>query len=163
MNSSTTPTTNTTLRMVPTLSAMCFVRCMSIELVVRPGPALTREQFLSTHEPYAIALDRYVFGEPWLHGGPRGPYRNFNHHEAVDRSCTSATCEQARRAVVLGLYDLFREGGDRTATLWAHDCDRDVCLATWTLTNPDRASEPLVRMLSQIEDLLDMSAGAYPM
>src|SRR5215475_3033955 len=29
--------------------------------------------------------------------------------------------------------------------------------------NPDRASEPLVRMISQIEDLLDMSAGAYPM
>jgi hypothetical protein len=136
---------------------------MAIELEVRPGPALTREEFLSTHPPRSIALDGYVFGEPWLVVRPNGPYRNFNHHETVDRSCTSATCEQARRAVVLGLYDLFREGGQRSAHLFVNDCDQDVCLATWILMNPDRASEPLVRMISQIEDLLDMSAGAYPM
>lgn len=142
---------------------MCFVGGMSIELIVRPGPALTREQFLSTHEPYAIALDGYVFGEPWLHVEAKGPYRNFNHHEAVDRSCTSATCEQARRAVVLGLYDLFRRNGERTATLYVNDCDQDVCLSTWILMNPDRAAEPLVRIVSQIVDLLDMSAGVYPM
>jgi hypothetical protein len=136
---------------------------MAIELVVRPGPALTRDQFLSTHPPCSIALDGYVFGEPWLVVRPDGPYRNFNHHETVDRSCTSATCEQARRAVVLGLYDLFREHGERTARVFVNDCDQDVCLASWVLMNPDRASEPLVRMISQIEDLLDMSAGAYPM
>lgn len=136
---------------------------MSIELVVRPGPALTREQFLSTHAPYAIALDGYVFGEPWLHVAPGGPYRNFNHHETVDRSCTSATCEQARRAVVLGIYDLFRREGERTATLYVNDCDQDVCLSTWILMNPDRATEPLVRVVSQIIDLLDMSAGVFPM
>lgn len=134
-----------------------------ITIEVKPGPAITRDEFIASHPPYSIALDGYVFGEPWLVLTENGPYRNFNHHEAVDRSCTSATCEQARRAVVLGLYDLFRKNGDRTATLWVNDCDQDVCLATWTLTNPDRASEPLVRMLSQIEDLLDMSAGAYPM
>jgi hypothetical protein len=136
---------------------------MAIELEVRPGPALTPEQFLATHPPYSIALDGYVFGEPWLVVSPAGPYRNFNHHESVDRSCTSATCEQSRRAVVLGLYDLFRKDGARTATLWVNDCDQDVCLSTWILMHPDRASEPLVRMISQIEDLLDMSAGAYPM
>lgn len=136
---------------------------MAIELVVQPGPALSREQFLAAHPPYAIALDGYVSGEPWLHLGPQGPYRNFNHHESVDRSCTSSTCEQARRAVVLGLYDLFRRGGERTATLYANDCDQDVCLASWVLMNPDRAAEPLVRTISQIVDLLDMSAGVYPM
>ena len=136
---------------------------MSIELEVRPGPALTRAQFLSTHAPYAVALDGYVFGEPWLHVSAAGPYRNFNHHETVDRSCTSATCEQARRAVVLGLYDLFRRDGARTATLYVNDCDQDVCLSTWILMNPDRAVEPLVRVISQIVDLLDMSAGVYPM
>jgi hypothetical protein len=38
-----------------------------------------------------------------------------------------------------------------------------VCLATWILMNPDRAAEPLVRVLSQIGDLLDMSAGVFPM
>lgn len=136
---------------------------MTIELVVKPGPAITREAFLASHPPYAVALDGYVFGEPWLQVEPRGPYRNFNHHEAVDRSCTSSTCEQARRAVVLGFYDLFRKSGERTATLFVNDCDQDVCLASWILMNPDRATEPLVRTISQIVDLLDMSAGVYPM
>ena len=136
---------------------------MAIEINVKPGPALTREEFLNTHPPYSIALDGYVFGEPFLEVTHAGPYRNFNHHESVDRSCTSATCEQARRAVVLGLYDLFRDNGERKATLFVNDCDQDVCLATWILMHPDRAAEPLVRMISQIEDLLDMSAGAYPM
>ena len=134
-----------------------------IELVVRPGPALTREQFLAAHPAYSVALDGYVFGAPWLATTPDGPYRNFNHHETVDRSCTSATCEQARRAVILGFYDLFRRAGERTALLHVNDCDQDVCLATWILMNPDRASEPLVRIISQIVDLLDMSAGAFPM
>ncbi|HEY8079573.1 MAG TPA: hypothetical protein VIF62_35830 [Labilithrix sp.] len=136
---------------------------MPITIEVRPGPAITKDVFLAEHPPYSIALDGYVFGEPWLAVTPKGPYRNFNHHETVDRSCTSATCEQVRRAVVLGIFDLFRVGGERTAQLWVNDCDQDVCLATWILLNADRASEPLVRMLSQIEDLLDMSAGAYPM
>ncbi|HKE13889.1 MAG TPA: hypothetical protein VKB80_03415 [Kofleriaceae bacterium] len=136
---------------------------MTIVLNVRPGPALMRDEFLATHPPFSIALDGYVFGEPWLIDDPARPFRNFNHHESVDRSCMSATCEQARRAVVLGLYDLFRRHGARCAELWVNDCDQDVCLATWILMNPDRATEPLVRMISQIEDLLDMSAGAYPM
>jgi hypothetical protein len=38
-----------------------------------------------------------------------------------------------------------------------------VCLATWILFNPSRASEPWVRTLAYIEDLLDMSAGGFPM
>lgn len=134
---------------------------MPIELHLKPGPAITREEFLETHPPYSIALDGYVFGEPFLE--PEGPYRNFNHHEAVDRSCTSATCEQARRAVLLGLYDLFRDAHGRQAQIFANDCDQDVCLSTWVLLNPDRAAEPMLRVLSQITDLLDMSAGVFPM
>jgi len=134
-----------------------------IELHVRPGPALSREEFLTSHAPYSIALDGYVHGEPFLELRARGPYRNFNHHEAIDRSCTIATCEQARRGVLLGLYDLFRVGGQRHASLWVNDCDQDVCLATWILRNPDRAGEPLVRKLTQIEDLLDSSSGTFPL
>ena len=65
--------------------------------------------------------------------------------------------------MLLGLYDLFRERGARRAVLWVNDCDQDVCLATWILMNPDRAAEPLVRVLAQIEDLLDTSAGAFPL
>lgn len=134
-----------------------------IELHVKPGPALSREEFLDTHPPYSIALDGYVHGAPFLAVKESGPYRNFNHHEVVDRSCTSATCEQARRAVLLGLYQLFSKKGERQAHLYVNDCDQDVCLATWILMNPDRAHEPLVRVVSQIEDLLDMSAGAFPL
>lgn len=134
-----------------------------IELRVKPGPAVTHAEFLRTHPPYSIALDGYVHGAPFLDVRNDGPRRNFNHHEAVDRSCTIATCEQARRAVLLGLYDLFRDASGRRATLWVNDCDQDVCLATWILMNPDRAAEPLVRQLTQIEDLLDSSSGVFPM
>ena len=136
---------------------------MSIALEVKPGPAITRADFVDSHPPYSIALDGYVVGAPFLELTARGPYRNFNHHEAVDRSCTCATCEQARRAVLFGLYDLFSDHGGRRATLWENDCDQDVCLATFTLMNPDRAGEPMLRVITQIEDLLDASAGAFPM
>jgi hypothetical protein len=134
-----------------------------IELHVRPGPGLAREAFVAGHPPFAIALDGYVAGEPFLELRAGGPYRNFNHHEAVDRSCMTATCEQARRAVLLGLYELFSSDGARTAALYVNDCDQDVCLSTWILMNPDRAAEPLVRQLAQIEDLLDSSSGTFPM
>jgi len=134
-----------------------------IELHVRPGPGISRTEFLATHTPYAIALDGYVAGEPFLEVRPDGPFRNFNHHEAVDRSCTTATCEQSRRAVLLGLYDLFSIGGQRRAGLYVNDCDQDVCLSTWILFHSDRAAEPLVRQLAQIEDLLDSSSGTFPM
>jgi hypothetical protein len=134
-----------------------------IELHVRPGPAHTRAAFVAEHPPFSIALDGYVHGEPFLELTDRGPFRNFNHHEAVDRSCTIATCEQARRGVLLGLYDLFRVDGRRQSALWVNDCDQDVCLATWILQNPDRAAEPLVRKLTQIEDLLDSSSGTFPL
>ncbi|HEY4220781.1 MAG TPA: hypothetical protein VGO62_05545, partial [Myxococcota bacterium] len=93
-----------------------------IDLVVAPGPAITRDAFIAGR-PYAIALDGYVFGPPFLEVNERGPYRNFNHHEVVDRSCTSSTCEQARRAVLLGIYDLFQVNGARAATLYVNDCD----------------------------------------
>ncbi len=132
-------------------------------LVICPGKTITRAEFL-THPAYAIALDGYVNTEPFLHVDAHGgPYRNFNHHEVVDRSCTNATCEQVRKAILLGLYDLFTDHGNKCATLYVNDCDQDVCLSTWLLLNPDRAAEPLVRQLSQIEDLMDGSSGTFPM
>lgn len=147
----------------PAMGADWTDKAYMIELHVQKCPGLSREVFVSTHPAYSIALDGYVATEPFLEILPTGPYRNFNHHEVVDRSCTTATCEQARRGVLLGLYDLFRERGRRRATLWVNDCDQDVCLSTWILLNPDRAAEPLVRVLASIEDLLDMSSGTFPM
>jgi hypothetical protein len=136
---------------------------LAVSLKIVPGKSVTRDEFVATHPPYSIALDGYVHGEPFLETRDAGPYRNFNHHEAVDRSCTSATCEQVRRAVVLGLYDLYKGDHGPRATLWVNDCDQDVCLATWILFNPGRVTEPWVRTLAYIEDLLDMSAGGFPM
>lgn len=136
---------------------------MEIKLNIRPGTIVRRDEFSQTHPPYSIALDGYVIGQPFLDQSAKGPYRNFNHHEAVDRSCTSATCEQVRRAIILGLYDLFKGNKGPKAELWANDCDQDVCLATWILFHPERAAEPWVRTLAYVEDLLDMSAGGYPM
>ena len=136
---------------------------MAIDLKILPGRIVTPDDFLTSHPPYSIALDGYVAGQPFLEMRPNGPYRNFNHHEAVDRSCTSATCEQVRRAIILGLFDLFRDNGSPRANVWVNDCDQDVCLATWIMLNPQRAAEPWVRTLVYIEDLLDMSAGGFPM
>jgi hypothetical protein len=136
---------------------------VSVDVQIIPGKIVSRAEFVAAHPPYSIALDGYVRGEPFLHHTPDGPFRNFNHHEAVDRSCTSATCEQVRRAVILGLFDLYGGAAARRADVWVNDCDQDVCLATWILLNPDRADAPWVRTLAYIEDLLDMSAGGFPM
>lgn len=136
---------------------------MAVSLEIIPGKIVTREEFLTTHPPFSIALDGYVNGEPFLALTPQGPYRNFNHHESVDRSCTSATCEQVRRAIILGLFDLYKGPDGVKATAWVNDCDQDVCLATWLLFHPERAAEPWVRTLAYVEDLLDMSAGGFPL
>jgi hypothetical protein len=136
---------------------------LAVSLKIIPGKTVSPDEFVTTHPPYSIGLDGYVSGQPFLHLGDGGPYRNFNHHESVDRSCTSATCEQVRRAVILGLYDLYRGEHGPRATLWVNDCDQDVCLATWILFNPTRAAEPWVRTLAYVEDLLDMSAGSFPL
>jgi hypothetical protein len=136
---------------------------VTVDIRIAPGVIVDRATFVASHPPFSIALDGYVKGEPFLHHTASGPFRNFNHHESIDRSCTSATCEQVRRAVILGLYDLYSGQGGPHAQVWVNDCDQDVCLATWILLNPERASEPWVRTLAYIEDLLDMSAGGFPM
>lgn len=133
-----------------------------ISLHIEPGRVCTPLEFRQ-HPPYSIALDGYVSGAPFLEVRADGPRRNFNHHEGVDRSCTLATCEQVRRAVLLGLYDLFRSASGYRAELWVNDCDQDVALSTWILMHPERAAEPAVRQLSQITDLLDSSGGMFPM
>src|ERR1043165_9323819 len=128
-----------------------------ITLKVRRQPAITREEFLRSHLGYAIALDGYVADAPFIQITPKGPFRNFDHHVGVDRSCTSSTCEQVRRAVLLGLYELFQDDDEgRRADIYVNDCDQDVCLASWILMNPERAAEYRVQRLSQVEDLLDM-------
>lgn len=124
---------------------------------------LSWEAFVNGHPPFSIALDGFVVGPPRFALTPRGPFRSFDHHEFVDRSCTLATCEQVRRAILLGLFEAFQRDGVPYAEIHINDYDEDVCMATWLLQNPHRASEPLVRTLCQIEDLLDASSGMMPL
>lgn len=135
----------------------------AVKLLVEPGVTVSRDDFITRAPARSVGLDGYVSGAPFFMMTERGPLRSFNHHEAVDRSCMCATCEQCRRAVLMGFYDVFRASGVRDASVFVNDCDQDVCMASWILLNPDRAAEPLVRTLCQIVDLLDMSAGAFPM
>lgn len=64
-----------------------------IELHVQKCSGLSREAFTSTHPAYSIALDGYVAAEPFLEIHPTGPYRNFNHHEAVDHPTSPVRME----------------------------------------------------------------------
>lgn len=132
---------------------------MAITLRIEPGKIISRREFVASYPRYSIALDGYVSGEPFFEPPPRGPLRNFNHHESVDRSSTCATCEQVRRAALLGLFEVFADEQGPRAEVWVNDCDQDICLATWILNNPARAGEPLVSTLAHIEDLLDTSGG----
>src|SRR3989344_1321958 len=95
-----------------------------------------------------------------------GPYSNLNHHEEVDRLATRSTSGQAYVNIKLGLLDSYRVDGKVYGHIFVNDPDQDTCLAVWLLQNHERIegarSEPLINRLVDVEDLLDVTAGAYP-
>ncbi len=113
--------------------------------------------------PFSIALDGFVCDGP--KESLEGPRANFNHHEKCHRTATRATCAQVHIAIRTGLFRAFRVGGIPTATVFANDCDQDVCLA-WTLLKHHHLAvgtmNPLLNRLVSMEDMLDTTAGAYP-
>ena len=133
-------------------------------LRVEPRTVLQWEQFIKEKPPFSIALDGYVRGKPRF--DPKGPYVNFNHHEEVDRLGTRATCAQVAVAIKQGLFETFQQKSEPHANVYVNDPDQDTCLAVWLLQNSERVSgkksEPLVNRLIGVEDLLDVTAGAYP-
>lgn len=141
-------------------------------LVVHPGrPALSWDAFKAGSPPFSIALDGYVTGPPRFDIGPTGnscraPRASFNHHEGVDRLATRSTSGQVLLAMRKGLYALaFQKGGTPTAVLHVSDADEDCCLSVWLLRNPGvvlRSRNPTLNRLVAVEDLLDVTAGAYP-
>lgn len=137
---------------------------MDISLVVAPEIApMDWDTFVSEAPAHSIALDGYVSGPPRV--DLAGPYANFNHHEGVSRLETRSTCAQVLMALRQGLYLSFRENGLERAVLHVNDCDEDVCLAVFLLSNPHLASHamnPLLNRLVAMEDALDATAGAYP-
>lgn len=111
-----------------------------------------------------MALDGYVNGPPAY--AAWGPHANFDHHQGVDRIGTRSTCFQVFLAINMGLFDTFQRKGVPHAHVYVNDVDQDVCLAYWLLTHPERlerlqAWQPLSQLIVT-EDLLDATAGAYP-
>lgn len=138
---------------------------MSIVLYMRPkDPPMSWRKFCRTTEPFSIALDGYVAEAPRFQ--PDGPRANFNHHEEVDRLSTRATCAQILIAIRQGLFTCFRdEMGNPKANIFVNDCDEDVCTSLFLLKYgwmAEHVSNPVINRLVYMEDLLDATAGAYP-
>lgn len=144
---------------------------MSAELIMRPGITVaSRGDFISSHPPYAVALDGYVNAPPFFVWTPDGePYCNFDHHSGVNRFATRSSAQQALFAVRTGFVRAFTADGEYGPTVYANDCDQDVSLAWFVLKNaPEIASHRIKKVGAPIRNLVDMAgdldvtAGAYP-
>ena len=133
---------------------------MGIKLVFEPGKVVTWEEFRN-YPRFSIAIDGYCSGR--TRSSDFGRRLNINHHEGVDRLSTRSSCDQALVDVQVGLYDTFQKDGEPEATVYANDCDPDVAFATYILMHPGHADRPKLKQLVRVEDLLDMSAGLFPM
>jgi hypothetical protein len=103
--------------------------------------------------PWSIALDGYVQGPAF--DNVRHRY-SFDHHKGCIRLITTATCEQVRDAILLGLRP-------ERFTAYLNDVDTDTALAVWALRNPERLIEARVGHLIGCAGLLDAHGGAYPL
>jgi hypothetical protein len=137
-----------------------YVKDIVIDLV---NPPISWEKF-SLLGNNKIALDGYVSG------GPKKDLRfkifNFNHHEDVPRLETRATCAQVLIAIRQGITELFSADVDNSVTVYVNDCDEDVCLSVFLLRYPHlvrNTINPAINRLVHIEDMLDTTAGAYPL
>lgn len=135
-----------------------------IRVYLEPRVVIKWEDFIQTKPRFSIALDGYVKGPPRFL--IQGPYANFNHHEGVARIATRSTCAQVYYYIRLGLLDTFQKSGRPHARVYINDVDQDACLSCWLLKNSGkleglRFDNLLVQMIL-FEDILDASAGAYP-
>ncbi|MEY4744837.1 MAG: hypothetical protein RL272_782 [Candidatus Parcubacteria bacterium] len=140
-----------------------MVSIMSVRMIVRPRVTVSREEFL-THPPYSVAIDGYCSGAPFYDAERR--ILNINHHEDCDRIATRSSCAQAFHLVNMGLFDAFMEQGKPHADLYVGDGDEDVIWTTYALMHRQHVEDPRfkfrLREMIQLEDVLDMSAGLYP-
>ncbi|MGD9052142.1 MAG: hypothetical protein PVG17_09845, partial [Desulfobacterales bacterium] len=135
-----------------------------IRVYLEPRVVVKWADFIHIKPRFSIALDGYVKGPPRFL--IQGPYANFNHHEGVARIATRSTCAQIYYYIRLGLLDTFQKKGKPHARVYINDVDQDACLSCWLLKNSDkleglRFDNLLVQMIL-FEDILDASAGAYP-
>lgn len=134
-------------------------------LVIEPGVQKTKEQFIAQNPGYSIGIDGYVNAPPFF--SPKGPHLNLDHHEGVDRLATYSTCKQMMLCINGRLFRAFHKDGIPTATLFGNDCDQDVCVTDTLINNHERfvgaKSEPRLRALIDVVDLLDTTGGLYLM
>jgi hypothetical protein len=136
----------------------------NIELKMNPGtPPMHWDDFCLTHPAYSVGVDGYIDAGPKFDAN--APRANFDHHHGVSRLETRATCGQALIAVRMGLFQCFRGERGPQMSVYANDCDQDVC-TTWSVLKHHYLSEqtmnPILNRLVSIEDMLDTTAGAYP-
>ncbi len=135
-----------------------------IRFYLEPKVVLSWEDFVDSKPNFSIALDGYVKGPPKFL--IQGPYANFNHHEGVARIATRSTCAQVYFYICLGLLDTFQKRGEPHAHIFINDVDQDVCLSCWLLKNSNKLIklrvDTVLFQLIMFEDILDASAGAYP-
>jgi len=135
-----------------------------IRVYLEPRVVMKWEDFINSKPPFSIALDGYVKGPPQFL--IQGPYANFNHHEGVARIATRSTCAQVYYYIRLGLLDTFQKNGKSHARVYINDVDQDVCLSCWLLKNSEKLDglrfDNVLVQLILFEDILDASAGAYP-
>lgn len=120
-----------------------------MKLVIERGKTLDFPQL----PPWSIALDGYVQGPALDNEQHR---YSFDHHRGCIRLVTTATCEQVRDAILLGL-DPSRY------TVYLNDVDTDTALAVWELRHPERLREARVANYVTSAGLLDAHGGAYPL
>jgi hypothetical protein len=135
-----------------------------IVLHVEPGVVETWDQFCLTKPPCSIALDGFVDAAPCF--SPSGPYANFDHHKNVNRLATRSTAGQIFVSIFLGLFETFQQNGSPFAHVYINDCDQDICMSYWLLSNAHLVSQlsldvDLVKLIVG-EDLIDSSGGAFP-
>ena len=135
-----------------------------IRVYLEPRVVIKWADFINTKPRFSIALDGYVKGPPQFL--IQGPYANFNHHEGVARIATRSTCAQVYYYIRLGLLDTFQKNGEPQARVYINDVDQDVCLSCWLLKNSEKLEglrfDNVLVQLILFEDILDASAGAYP-
>ena len=139
---------------------------MALDLVIKPNTApVSWKAFCKKYPPYSVALDGYVNDAPLF--DQAGPRANFNHHENVDRLATRSTCAQVLIAIRQGFFDAFKDDAGPRATIYVNDCDEDVSLSWFLLKHyaliEHRFPPPAISRLVGLEDLMDATAGAYPL
>lgn len=139
-----------------------------VSLKVEPKtPPVKWKKFIQNYPPRSIALDGFVFGPPRHISKDGRDYASLNHHELVNRYATRATCGQVLMSIRMGmLEEMFRDDrGNLDFTVYANDCDEDVCLSWFLLRHSEMARNPInpqINRLVHLEDLMDATAGAYP-